>query len=74
MWGLSSALQQGKGLGKDQREVFSNEWLFSACQCKRKHVCLVFEYRNLGGKVAVSGRVELHLGRGRGDVQVGDEP
>lgn len=65
---------KGGGLGKDQREVFSNAWLFSVCQCKRKHVCLVLEYRNSEGKVAVSGRVEVHLSSRRGDVQVGDKP
>lgn len=49
-------------------------WLFSACQWKRKYVGLVFKYRNSGGKVAVSGRVEVHLGRARDDVRVGDKP
>lgn len=32
--------------GKTRERFFSNAWLFSACQCKRKHVYLVFEYRN----------------------------
>lgn len=73
MCGLTLALQQGEGFRNDQREFSSNECVSSLHASVRENMLVWFSgIQNQGKKC--HGRVEVHLGSRRSDVQVGGKP